>query len=82
MRKALGRPVQRARSWYRRYGRLGAPQTPRPVKQGPQAGPGRSLEDWARFGGGLLGPESADAPRPEIRADRGAALGIPISPPG
>ena len=82
MRKALRRPVQRARSWCRRYGRLGAPQTPRPVKQGPQAVPGRSLEDWARFGGGLLGPEFGDAPRPEIRADRGAALGIPISPPG
>lgn len=68
MRKALGLPVQRARSWYRRYGRLAGPQTSRPVVSGPHVARGRTLEDWARLGGGLLTPESADAPPAESRA--------------
>ncbi|MEE7505976.1 hypothetical protein [Methylobacterium mesophilicum] len=83
MRKALGRPVQRARSWYLRYGRLGAQRTPNPAKPGPHVARGRTLEDWARFGGGLLAPEAADGPQPETRASAARrAAATPISPPG
>lgn len=83
MRKALGGPVQRARSWYRRYGRLGAPQAPRPVKPGPHVARGRTLEDWARFGGGLLAPEPTEDPHPESRAPTAwRSSAAPISPPG
>lgn len=82
MRKALGLPMQRARTWYRRYGRLGALPTSRSVRPGSYVAGSRTLEDWARFGGGLLAPDPADGPHPDIRAStERLATVTPVSPP-
>lgn len=63
MKLAVGLPVRRARNWYRRCGRVGSQLKITRERHGSQAGRTRTLEDWARFGGGLLASDLSEVPR-------------------